>query len=336
MKKAAEQLKLAGISSENESTISRESIQDSNVAVKPAKQAKVHDVIVTLNNSNNLAAETGTAQRTVISIKGEAAAQSTLELKTADIKSSSSKVFHSDSTPGTDAPLAGTRKRLLYDNAPNLIQCLRAWGDQRICYLIIKRVFDICFSLFVVIVLLVPALILCLIIRFDSPGFPLYSQKRIGKIDRNGHSRTFTMWKFRSMCKGADSMLGNLSDKNEVKGPMFKMSQDPRVTRVGRFIRKHSIDELPQFLNVISGDMSVVGPRPPLPGEVEQYDEWAMQRLTVKPGITGPWQVGGRSNVDFDDMVRLDLGYIAKRSLHTDLVLVAQTIAVIFSGMGAV
>ncbi|MFR3275461.1 MAG: sugar transferase, partial [Collinsella phocaeensis] len=102
-----------------------------------------------------------------------------------------------------------------------------------------------------------------------------------------------------------------------------------------RFIRRHSIDEFPQFLNVLVGDMSVVGPRPPLPREVAQYDEWAMQRLTVKPGLTGPWQVGGRSDVDFDDMVRLDLGYIARRSVAMDLKIILQTIAVVFTGKGA-
>ena len=116
---------------------------------------------------------------------------------------------------------------------------------------------------------------------------------------------------------------------------MFKMRDDPRVTRIGRFIRKHSIDEFPQFLNVLLGDMSVVGPRPPLPEEVAEYDEWAMQRLAVKPGLTGPWQVGGRSDVDFDDMVRLDLGYIARRGVMTDLKLILQTVAVVFTGKGA-
>lgn len=116
---------------------------------------------------------------------------------------------------------------------------------------------------------------------------------------------------------------------------MFKMKDDPRVTRIGRFIRKHSIDEFPQFLNVLVGDMSVVGPRPPLPREVAQYDEWAMQRLAVKPGLTGPWQVGGRSDVDFDDMVRLDLGYIAHRGVMTDLKLILQTVTVVFTGKGA-
>ena len=106
------------------------------------------------------------------------------------------------------------------------------------------------------------------------------------------------------MVKGADKMKDALLAENEVEGPMFKMKDDPRVTRIGHFIRRHSIDEFPQFLNVLVGDMSVVGPRPPLPREVAQYDEWAMQRLAVKPGLTGPWEVGGRSDVDFDDTAR--------------------------------
>ena len=143
------------------------------------------------------------------------------------------------------------------------------------------------------------------------------------------------MWKFRSMVKGADQMKDALLAENEVEGPMFKMRDDPRVTRIGRFIRRHSIDEFPQFLNVLLGDMSVVGPRPPLPREVAQYDEWAMRRLAVKPGLTGPWQVGGRSDVDFDDMVRLDLGYIARRSVAMDLKIILQTVAVVFTGKGA-
>ena len=154
-------------------------------------------------------------------------------------------------------------------------------------------------------------------------------------MDVDGKPTYFTMWKFRSMVKDADKQLEQLLDKNEVEGPMFKMHDDPRITRIGKFIRKHSIDEFPQFLNVFLGDMSVVGPRPPLPREVEKYDSWAMQRLAVKPGLTGPWQVGGRSDVDFDDMVRLDLGYITKRSVKTDLKLIAQTVLVVFTGKGA-
>ena len=236
-------------------------------------------------------------------------------------------------------PVSGTRERAKKDARKgkrySLMRSAEAWDRSRLGYRVVKRLFDIVFSLAVTLVALVPSLILCVAIRLESPGWPLYGQKRVGRIGPDGKPREFTMWKFRSMVKDADKMKTDLMDRNEVDGPMFKMADDPRVTRIGRFIRKHSLDEFPQFVNVLLGQMSVVGPRPPLPREVEQYDAWAMQRLAVKPGLTGPWQVGGRSDVDFDDMVRLDLGYIAKRSVRTDLVLIAQTVAVLFTGKGA-
>ena len=212
---------------------------------------------------------------------------------------------------------------------------IRSWDNSRLGYRFVKRAFDIAFSFAVILIALIPGAILALFIRLESPGNPFYGQKRVGRLDADGNPTYFTMWKFRSMVKGADAMKDDLMKQNEVSGPMFKMHDDPRVTKIGRFIRKHSIDEFPQFLNVLRGDMSVVGPRPPLPREVEEYDGWAMQRLAVKPGLTGPWQVGGRSDVDFDDMVRLDLGYITKRSVKTDLKLIAQTVAVVFTGKGA-
>lgn len=212
---------------------------------------------------------------------------------------------------------------------------VRAWDGRRLGYRFVKRTFDIVFSLIVIAAALIPGAILAILILIESPGCPFYGQLRVGRVDAEGNPTYFKMWKFRSMVKGADKMKADLMDQNEVAGPMFKMEDDPRVTKIGKFIRKHSIDEFPQFLNVLLGDMSVVGPRPPLPNEVEQYDEWAMQRLAVKPGLTGPWQVGGRSNLDFDDMVRLDLGYIVKRSVKTDLILIAQTVKVVFTGDGA-
>lgn len=243
--------------------------------------------------------------------------------------------------PGTDAPIEGTperaRRRIFSLRLKNLslMREVQAWDASRPVYRFVKRTFDIVFSACVITVLLIPAAILSIVIVIDSPGCPIYGQKRIGRIGPDGKPREFTMWKFRSMVKDADQHLEELLEQNEVEGPMFKMADDPRVTRVGKFIRKHSIDEFPQFLNVFLGDMSVVGPRPPLPREVARYDEWAMQRLAVKPGLTGPWQVGGRSDVDFDDMVRLDLGYIAKRGVATDLKLIIQTVIVVFTGKGA-
>lgn len=233
-------------------------------------------------------------------------------------------------------PVAGTRRAAEDEERSvrrlTLMRSAEAFDRERLGYRFVKRAFDIAFSAAVIAVGLVPGAILCAAIAIDSPGCPLYGQRRVGRIGADGRPREFTMWKFRSMVKGADKMKDELMASNEVEGPMFKMRDDPRVTRIGRFIRRHSIDEFPQFLNVLLGDMSVVGPRPPLPEEVAEYDEWAMQRLAVKPGLTGPWQVGGRSDVDFDDMVRLDLGYIARRSVSMDLKIILQTIVVVFTG----
>lgn len=239
----------------------------------------------------------------------------------------------------TYAPVVGAREFARAEERSvrrfTLMRNAQAFDRERLGYRFVKRTFDIAFSASVIAVALVPSVVLCAAIAIESPGCPLYRQKRVGRIGADGKPREFTMWKFRSMVKDADKMKDDLMAENEIAGPMFKMKDDPRVTRIGRFIRKHSIDEFPQFLNVLVGDMSVVGPRPPLPREVAEYDEWAMQRLAVKPGLTGPWQVGGRSDVDFDDMVRLDLGYIARRSVAMDLKIILQTITVVFTGKGA-
>ena len=180
-------------------------------------------------------------------------------------------------------------------------------AEGRLGYRFVKRAFDIAFSLCAIAVLLVPSIILCVAIRLESPGCPIYSQKRVGRIGRSGEVRTFDMYKFRSMHKDADERLSELQELNEADGPLFKIKDDPRVTRIGKVIRKHSIDELPQFLNCLMGQISCVGPRPPLPSEVAQYDARAMRRLSVKPGLTGYWQVRGRSDTTFDDMVAMDL-----------------------------
>ena len=244
-----------------------------------------------------------------------------------------------ESVPASDAPVSGTREKVAEGEQRRArlssMRELAEWDRERLGYRFVKRAFDIVFSACVIAVAIVPSAVLCAAIAIESPGCPLYRQRRVGRIGADGRPRVFTMWKFRSMCKDADKMKDALLAENEVEGPMFKMRDDPRVTRIGRFIRRHSIDEFPQFVNVLLGDMSVVGPRPPLPEEVAEYDEWAMQRLAVKPGLTGPWQVGGRSDVDFDDMVRLDLGYIARRGVMTDLKLILQTVAVVFTGKGA-
>ena len=210
-----------------------------------------------------------------------------------------------------------------------------ARADGRWGYRFVKRAFDIAFSLVAIAVLLIPSIVLCAAIRLESPGNPLYSQKRVGRIGRDGQIRTFDMYKFRSMHKDADERLAELQELNEADGPLFKIKDDPRVTRIGRFIRKHSIDELPQFLNCLMGQLSCVGPRPPLPSEVAQYDERAMRRLSVKPGLTGYWQVRGRSDTTFDDMVAMDLAYIEERSFLVDLKVIAKTVVTMLDGKGA-
>lgn len=215
------------------------------------------------------------------------------------------------------------------------IQSIMDWDRSRLVYRAIKRAFDIVFSGCVLAVIVIPSLILAAAIRLESAGNPFYSQIRVGQTHRDGSLSTFRMWKFRSMYKDADERLEELKEQNEIAGAMFKMKDDPRVTRIGRFIRKHSIDEFPQFLNVFLGQMSVVGPRPPLPNEVALYTEYDLQRLAVKPGITGWWQVTDRNDTDFDGMVRRDLEYIAKRGVATDLKIVALTVVEMITGGGA-
>ena len=215
------------------------------------------------------------------------------------------------------------------------MQAVKDWDNSRLAYRAVKRVFDIVFSGCVLAVIAVPSLVLAAAIRLESEGNPFYSQIRVGQTHRDGSLSTFRMWKFRSMYKDADERLAELKGQNEIAGAMFKMKDDPRVTRIGKFIRKHSIDEFPQFLNVFMGQMSVVGPRPPLPNEVAEYTDYDLQRLAVKPGITGWWQVTDRNDTDFDGMVRRDLEYIAVRGPITDLKIVFLTVVKVFTGGGA-
>lgn len=215
------------------------------------------------------------------------------------------------------------------------MQSIMDWDRSRLVYRAVKRTFDIVFSGCVLAVIAIPSLILATAIRLESEGNPFYSQIRVGQTRPDGSLTTFRMWKFRSMYRDADERLAELKEQNEIAGAMFKMREDPRVTRIGRFIRKHSIDEFPQFLNVFLGQMSVVGPRPPLPNEVAEYTEYDLQRLAVKPGITGWWQVTDRNDTDFDGMVRRDLEYIAKRGVITDLKIVMLTVIEVLTGSGA-
>lgn len=191
-------------------------------------------------------------------------------------------------------------------------------------YRTIKRIFDFIAALLAVVILSPTFLIIAIAIKINDPHGPVfYTQERVGK-----DGRRFRMFKFRSMVTNADELLEKLKEQNEIEGAMFKMKNDPRITSVGRFIRKYSLDELPQLLNVVGGSMSIVGPRPPLPYEVDQYTDYDKQRLMVKPGATGMWQVGGRNALNFDQMVELDLTYINERSIWLDLKIMFETVKV--------
>lgn len=215
------------------------------------------------------------------------------------------------------------------------MQSIMDWDRSRLAYRTVKRAFDIVFSGAVLLVIAIPSLVLAADIRMESEGSPFYSQIRVGQTRPDGSLSTFRMWKFRSMYKDADERLAELKEQNEIAGAMFKMREDPRVTKIGKFIRKHSIDEFPQFINVFLGQMSVVGPRPPLPNEVAEYTEYDLRRLAVKPGITGLWQVTERNSTGFDGMVRRDLEYIAKRGVITDFKIILLTVLEVFNGSDA-
>ncbi len=198
-------------------------------------------------------------------------------------------------------------------------------------YLAMKRTMDISGALGGLILALPLFIGIAILNKAENPSAPVfYRQTRVGK---NG--RTFSMFKFRSMIVGAEGQLEELRHLNEVEGAMFKIKDDPRVTKVGKFIRKTSIDELPQFWNVLRGDMSLVGPRPPLPDEVVEYSNYDKQRLLVTPGCTGLWQVSARNSVGFREMVELDLKYIRERSIRKDLSIIFRTIYVMVKSKDA-
>ena len=198
-------------------------------------------------------------------------------------------------------------------------------------YIFLKRLIDIIGSLFGIILLSPVFIIVGILIKLEDPkGSIVFTQERNGQ-----HTRTFKMYKFRSMVHDAEELLKYLQDKNEMDGPVFKIKDDPRITKIGKIIRKTSIDELPQLFNVLKGEMSLVGPRPPIPREVEQYNEYQMQRLLVKPGLTCYWQVGGRNDIDFDEWVELDLKYIRERNLWVDIKLIFKTVGVFLGDKNA-
>jgi exopolysaccharide biosynthesis polyprenyl glycosylphosphotransferase len=194
----------------------------------------------------------------------------------------------------------------------------------------LKRGVDVAFSL-LILILAAPLMgLVALIVKLDSPGPVLFRQERVGK-----GGKSFTLFKFRSMTTGAEELKDLLRDLNEADGPIFKIKEDPRVTRLGRLLRRLSLDELPQFYNVLRSDMSLIGPRPPIPEEVAQYKPWHKRRLEVAPGITGLWQVSGRSELPFDEMALLDIYYVEQWSPALDLKILLRTIPTVLFGDGA-
>ncbi|WP_346026069.1 sugar transferase [Clostridium nitritogenes] len=197
-------------------------------------------------------------------------------------------------------------------------------------YYFLKRAIDIS-GAFLGLLLLSPIILLVsILIKLDSKGPIVFSQNRVGK-----DKKVFKMYKFRSMVLNAEELKSKLKEQNEMSGPMFKMKEDPRVTKIGKFIRKTSIDELPQLINVIKGEMSLVGPRPSLPKEVKQFEPWMMERFQVKPGLTCYWQVSGRNNIDFEDWMKLDIKYVRERNTLTDIKLIFKTVFVLFGDENA-
>ena len=194
-----------------------------------------------------------------------------------------------------------------------------------------KRAIDF-FGAIIGLTLLSPIILLVAIaIKLESKGPIIFVQTRVGI---NG--KCFKMYKFRSMIENAEELKSKLIEKNEMSGPMFKIKNDPRITKIGKFIRKTSIDELPQLINVIKGEMSLVGPRPSLPEEVDKFDDWMYERLSVKPGLTCYWQVSGRNNIDFYEWMKLDIKYVRERNLLIDIKLILKTCFVLFGDKNAV
>lgn len=215
---------------------------------------------------------------------------------------------------------------------PEVSEAVRRLQKSRLGYRFTKRAFDIVFSAFVLVSFSWLFVIVAIAIKIDDPKGPVFfKQKRVGK-----DGKEFNMYKFRSMCVDAESKLAELRELNEKTGPVFKIAEDPRITRVGKWLRKLSLDELPQFINVLRSDMSIVGPRPALPAEVATYDDYQRQRLLVKPGMTCYWQTRrNRDSITFDEWVDLDLLYIKKCSAWSDLKLIIQTVGVVLTAQGS-
>lgn len=221
-----------------------------------------------------------------------------------------SRVGSETDSNGSSPPLVGVNATPAYDVA--------------------KRVFDLVVGTAILILLIpiIPAI--AIMIKLDSHGPVFFKQDRVGQ-----HGRVFRFYKFRSMHREAEMQKQEIETLNEQEGPVFKIRSDPRITSVGRFLRRSSLDEIPQIFNVLRGDMSIVGPRPHMPSEVAHYQPWHRQRLEVKPGITCLWQISGRSHISFDDWMSLDIEYIKQRGFFSDLAIVAKTVPAVMARRGA-
>jgi len=217
-----------------------------------------------------------------------------------------------------------------YDSRTYYRERKRAKNENRYGYRIAKRSFDIVGSIAAIVISAIPMLIIALLIFLQDGHNPIFKQTRVTK-----DGRFFTMYKFRTMHVNAEAMLDELCSQNEADGPVFKMKNDPRVMKIGRFLRRASLDEIPQFFNVLNGTMSFVGPRPPLPQEMESYTPYQLHRLDVKGGITCYWQCSGRSNIMFDTWVELDLKYIRECSAWVDFKILLRTVVAILKRDGA-
>jgi len=233
-----------------------------------------------------------------------------------------------ESAPAPDSPALGWTGR----HAPGFELLTPVWTipDGSLYLKFFKRVLDVTLSGLGIVLSFPLACLIALVTKLDSPGPVLFRQVRVGQ-----GGNPFVFYKFRSMYIGAEGIKRDFLHLNEMDGPVFKLFNDPRITRVGRLLRKSSFDELPQLYNVLIGQMSLVGPRPPVPEEVRLYKPWQMRRLAVKPGITCLWQVSGRSCIGFDEWMRLDIQYIQNRSFLLDLKILAMTIPAVLSGRGA-
>ena len=207
------------------------------------------------------------------------------------------------------------------------IVALHPWSKS---YGMLKRAFDLIASAIALISLSPFLLVIAALVKISSKGEAIFTQIRTGE-----GGRPFKMYKFRTMVQDAEELKAHLAELNELSGPAFKIKADPRITPIGKVLRKYSLDELPQLINVLKGEMTLVGPRPPVPAEVIKYKTWQIKRLSVKPGLTCIWQVSGRNNIDFDNWVRMDIRYIETASAKTDIKLLFKTISAVASADGA-